>query len=375
MQSIGTEFTMNNKVNGNKQKTVLINGRFLMQTVTGVQRYAYEVISAMGKIEKNGLKFIIAIPDCNGAGKSFDFETICDNSSLSPIIWQQIRLPVLMKKYKADLLWSPCNIGPIYNRNHVISMHDATAFAGPKWFSLMFRTYYKIMFPILGRAAIKTITVSNFSKQELIKYGITDEKKITVLPEGVNPVKFTPNGSNKLNFSYVLTVSSRDPRKNLARLIEAWEHLPSNVKQQRKLVIAGKETGSFSSEKFNGISDDVHFTGFIPDNDLVSLYSGADVFIFPSLYEGFGLPPLEAMACGCPVIASNVASIPEVCEDAAYYIDPYSTESIAEGLHKLLTDTTLRQDLIKKGLERAKLFSWERSAKEHIDVFNDILDS
>jgi len=114
-------------------------------------------------------------------------------------------------------------------------------------------------------------------------------------------------------------------------------------------------------------------TGYVPKKHLVALYSGALVFIYPSFYEGFGLPPLEAMACGCPVVVSNVASLPGVCGEAAYYVDPDDVESIAEGMYKVLSDDSLRQSLIEKGLERAKLFSWEKSAKEHLKVFEEVL--
>jgi len=226
---------MNKASTENNHKTIIINGRFLMQPTTGVQRYAYEVISAMGKIEKKQFKFIVAIPARNGVKNSYDFEISYDDSSLPPLIWQQVRLPILMKKLRADLLWSPCNIGPIFSKAHVISMHDAATFAGPEWFSPSFRTYYKTIFPLLGRIALKTLTVSNFSKKELIKHGITDERKIRVLPEGVNLEKLSPRKTNNQNSSYVLTVSSRDPRKNAKRLIQAWKLLPPHVKQERKL--------------------------------------------------------------------------------------------------------------------------------------------
>jgi len=167
-------------------------------------------------------------------------------------------------------------------------------------------------------------------------------------------------------------VGSRDPRKNTARLIESWNKLPVSVKRHRKLVIVGREIHSFSPEGYGRITDDVHFAGYMDDNNLPALYSGADAFVFPSLYEGFGLPPLEAMACGCPVIVSKTTSLPEVCGDAAYYIDPYSIGSITDAINKVLTDDTLRQLLREKGLKRAKLFSWEKSAEEHIRIFKEL---
>jgi glycosyltransferase involved in cell wall biosynthesis len=172
---------------------------------------------------------------------------------------------------------------------------------------------------------------------------------------------------------YIFTVASRDPRKNISRLIEAWRRIAPEIKGKRELLIAGGESRSFTSEDFHNLPNDVSFTGYIKDDALRSLYSGADVFIFPSLYEGFGLPPLEAMACGCPVIVSNTTSMPEVCGEAARYIDPFSVGSIVDGLTELLSDRHLRDELVRKGLERAKQFTWQRSAREHIKVFEALL--
>lgn len=354
-----------------KPKLILINGRFISQPVTGVQRYAREVISALVKSGSTQFKFIIVMPDRNSFEPFPDVEVFRDSSFLPTAIWQQIRLPLLRKKLKADLLWSPCNIGPMFAEGHVITMQDAATFAGPEWFSLPFSMYYRRIFPLLGRRATRVLTSSFFSKKEIVRYGIADAEKIRVIPGGVS-TKFTYTNSRIFDFPYLLTVGSRDPRKNTARLIESWNKLPANVKNNRKLVIVGREIRSFSSEGFSKIPDDVQFAGYMSDNDLTALYSGADAFVFPSLYEGFGLPPLEAMACGCPVIASKTASLPEVCGDAAYYIDPYSVESITDGIYTVLTDETLRQSLRKKGLERAKLYSWEKSAREHIRNFEEL---
>lgn len=354
-----------------KQKLILINGRFMSQPVTGVQRHAREVIAALVKSGDTQFKFIIALPRRNSFEPIAGVDIFRDNSLLPTAIWQQMRLPLLMKKLRADLLWSPCNIGPLFAEDHVITMHDAATFAGPEWFSLPFRMYYRLIFPLLGRRAKRVLAPSLFSKEEIIRYGIADAEKIKIIPGGVSP-KFAPMSSKIFDFSYILTVGSRDPRKNIARLTESWGRLPADVKKERKLVIAGREVQSFSHEGVGKTADDVRFAGYISDNDLPALYSGADAFVFPSLYEGFGLAPLEAMACGCPVIVSKTASLPEVCGDAAYYIDPYSIESITDGMQKVLTDESLRQTLRKKGLERAKLFSWGKSAEEHLRNFEEV---
>ena len=356
-----------------KQKLILINGRFISQPITGVQRFAREVISAIVKIEKDKFIFIIAIQGHNVTSHIQGIEPYNDDSFLPTSLWQQIRLPFLMKKLKADLLWSPCNVGPLFAQNHVISIHDTAAFAGPEWFSLLFGIYYRSVFPLLGQRAVKVITPSLFSKREIVRHGIAGEEKITVIPGGVSPL-FTRKESTPYTHPYLLTVGSINPRKNISKLIAAWSRIPGHIKNDRKMIITGGGAASYPSEDFGEIPDDITFTGYITDKDLPSLYSGADAFVFPSLYEGFGLPPLEAMACGCPVITSNLSSMPEVCGNAAYYIDPHSTESLTDGIIKVLTDRDLREGLIQKGLERAKLFTWKRSAEEHIKVFNEVLN-
>ena len=128
-------------------------------------------------------------------------------------------------------------------------------------------------------------------------------------------------------------------------------------------------------ELLNKIGDDAIYMGYVQTKGLAYIYNLANLFIFPSFYEGFGLPPLEAMASGCPVVVSNVASLPEVCGDAAYYVNPYDVESIADGIYKVVDDKELRENLVQKGLERTKLFSWEKSAREHLKVFEEVLNS
>ena len=150
-----------------------------------------------------------------------------------------------------------------------------------------------------------------------------------------------------------------------------------NLKDTQLLIVGSKQrTFAYHDlKKFIHADQNIIFTGHISDEELITLYKNATLFVFPALYEGFGLPPLEAMACGCPVIVSNVASLPEVCGDAAYYVDPYNIESIAEGMQKVLADESLQQSMREKGLKRAKLFSWEKSAKEYVRVFEYFLKS
>ncbi len=360
------------------KKTIFINARFLTKTVTGVQRYAREMIKAIAGLKQDRYDFTLV----THRGPLIDLpivsKVIQDDSVFTGHMWEQLRLPYLAIKHRADIIWSPCNVGPIIAHKHVLTIHDASVYACPGWFSKRFSLIYRIILPILGRTASRIVTDSNFSKTELIKYGVTREMKLTVINCGVDPSFFTHNnGSSRkiFNFRYVLAMGSVDPRKNIKRILNAWEQLPNAIKQNRKLIILGNDSNTFSSISWGPVPKDVNFLGYLDDKELAMLYAGADVFVYPSLYEGFGFPPLEAMSSGCPVVASNVASLPEVCGDAAYYVNPYNIDSIAEGMHKVLSDEILKRSLINKGFERVKEFAWERAAKNILKVFDEVLES
>jgi glycosyltransferase involved in cell wall biosynthesis len=181
----------------------------------------------------------------------------------------------------------------------------------------------------------------------------------------------------------ILYNGSKKPHKNVLSLIEAYFKLRNERKLSCQLVIVGKRDNSSRETNYRAIErkitgtesgDDVIFTGQTSDQELAELYGTANVFVFPSLYEGFGLPPLEAMACGCPVVASRTSSLPEVCGDAARYIDPNDIESICDGISDVLSDQELAHDLSEKGLRQAKQFSWERCAHETLAVYNEVID-
>jgi glycosyltransferase involved in cell wall biosynthesis len=199
------------------------------------------------------------------------------------------------------------------------------------------------------------------------------EKKISVIPHGISN-RFHCRAPLSKKRNYIFYAGRSSPIKNIEGLIGAFEMLLNEYSIDIKLKLTGDERKlNFSIEE--RLRDKVEFVGYPSDDQLVELYRNALLLVFPSFYEGFGFPPLEAMACGCPVVVSNVASLPEICGDAAYYVDPHDVESIAGGIHRVLTDEALRQGLIEKGLERSRLFSWEKSAREHIEVFEEVLSS
>jgi alpha-1,3-rhamnosyl/mannosyltransferase len=232
------------------------------------------------------------------------------------------------------------------------------------------------------------ITPSYFTKNEMIEHLGIQPDKITVCHLGVGN-HFRPITEQETKsiisiyglkcYSYILYTGTLEPRKNISNILRSYALLPGTLREKIPLVLVGYKGWLMENLEKEIRSLDIQsttiITGYVPKEHLVALYSGAIIFIYPSLYEGFGLPPLEAMACGCPVLVSNVTSLPEVCGDAAYYVDPNSVEKMADGIHEVLTDDDLRKSLVRKGLEREKLFNWERTAKEHLRVFKEVLNS
>jgi glycosyltransferase involved in cell wall biosynthesis len=231
------------------------------------------------------------------------------------------------------------------------------------------------------------ITISQFSKSEIVKYLAVPKEKIVVMPCGVDFEFFRPDYSTEeiqtikdkysINSDYILYLGTLEPRKNIEKLIDAYQLLKSRNNDIPKLVIAGRKGWQYNSifQKVNEyrLINDIIFTGYLSEQDTPVLMKGAHAFVFPSIYEGFGMPPLEAMACGTPVITSNVASLPEVVGDAALLVNPFSVESIAEAIGKIIQDECLRTSLSQKGLIHASSFSWDRSAKIVLDVYNNLL--
>ena len=231
----------------------------------------------------------------------------------------------------------------------------------------------------------KIIAVSYSTKQDLMNYFKISDNKIKVIYEAADQI-FQPLSSEKvqhfkdkydLNYQYILYVGTLEPRKNIPLIIKAF-YILNKEGFQHKLVIAGKKGWKYKTiyqliDKLN-LQKEVIFIGFIPDNDLPALYNAANLFVYPSLYEGFGLPPLEAMSCGCPVITSNISSLPEVVGDAGIMIDPYSVDELYEAMHKVLINEIVRKDMIKKGLERSQMFSWTKTAEETLKIYKEALN-
>lgn len=349
-----------------KSYEIVINARFLTQKLTGVQRYAIEISKSLKQL-KPKIKFLAPRNILHvDVAKELGIEVIGNSTGY---FWGQIELPLYLKSIGSPLLFNPANMAPIFYRNKIVSLHDIAFVKYPSGFDWRFRFVYKVLIPIILKTSNKIITVSQFSKKEIIDYYALSTDKIAVINGGIDE-KFHTSLNKHTEKEYFLGVSSLDARKNFKGLIEAFLKLnhPSI-----KLYIIGDKNNAF--KHIDVITDErIKFLGRVTDEELISYYSGALAFIYPSFYEGFGLPLLEAMACGTPVITSNLSSMPEVCGDAAMYVDPYDVEDIANKLQIVLEDEVLQRVLIDKGLIHVQKFSWEKASTEHLVVFNKVLN-
>ena len=261
--------------------------------------------------------------------------------------------------------------GSLYHKKQIITVHDTIPLQFPSNHKKQYY-YHKYILPITLKNSIKIITDSHNSKRQIIDLYKVPERKIHVIYCGINEY-FINQETNGTKQNYILYVGRLSPTKNVEGLIKAFDLLINNYKLDLKLKMIG-EYRKLNFKMNNATKRKIDFVGNASESDLINLYRNASLFVFPSFYEGFGIPPLEAAACGCPLVVSNVASLPEIYGDAAHYINPYDVVNITEGMYKVLSDKTLRQRLIQKGLERIKMFSWGRSAKKHIKIFEEVLN-
>ena len=279
-------------------------------------------------------------------------------------------------------------VPPFVSGKKVVTVHDMVYKAFPD--TVRGRTKFMLNMGLkrsMRRADI-IVTDSEFSKEEILKYFPQHKRKIRVVPCGVDLERFKPctdleriskvKSSLGIEGDYFLYVGTIEPRKNLRRLIAAYAAFVKKVGENSpKLVLAGGkgwlDGEIYASVRKPGLEGKVLFTEYVPAGDMTPLMCGALAFVFPSLYEGFGMPPLEAMACGAPVLTTNAASLPEVVGDCAVICDAYSVKSIAQGLYRLYSDKDLRAQLSRKGIERAKGFTWERSAQMLHDIYRELV--
>jgi glycosyltransferase involved in cell wall biosynthesis len=338
-------------------RDILINVRSQNAPLTGVQRYIREMCEQMkGRVRRVAPRR----PLLGIAGH----------------LWEQSILPGLVKE---GLLWSPGNTGPLRVARQVVTIHDVAPMDHPEWFNTKFAQWYKWLTPRLVKRAQRVVTVSNFSKSRLVELTGVDESRIIVIPNGVNR-RFYPRPAGEIesvkrrlgvpSSRYVLSLGSIEPRKNLARLLLAWSRCQGQLDDDISLVVAGGLGARriYSDVPITIAPPRVHFTASVPDDCLPALYSGAIALIYPSIYEGFGLPVAEAMASGCVSIVSGSTSLPEVVGNAGITIDPLEVEELADALVTICRDETLRNVLRERAIQQSARFRWERAAKLVLDV-------
>ena len=334
---------------------IRLNARFRGRPLTGVERFATEVSERLAR--RDEVFLAEAAPAAPLAG-------------MKGHAWEQFVLP--RKVGRDEILFSPCNTGPISVRKQLVVIHDAAVWDGPEGFSRSFRTVYQQLLPRLAKKAAVVATVSEFSRARLAPVLGVPEERILVLGNAVSGA-FSPTGSEegRVGGLTLLCVGSMDPRKNLGRLLRAWVSLQEAGKLPEGAtlqLIGGANPRNFAGmETIEGSG--IEWLGRVDDAELVRRYREADAFVYPSLYEGFGLPPLEAMACGCPVLLSCAASLPEVggpeSEGAVRYFDPESEAEIASAIERFLAlDTSERAAMRQRALDRAARFSWEMIAEK-----------
>lgn len=359
---------------------------------TGIGNYAHNLIKNLIKFKKYGNISLIHY------NKTQD--TIYDNVNdivipkIAPLLTNLIGMPYAINKADIDILHAPSH-GYMQTSSFffnggvkkILTIHDLTPLLFPETHSKETLFFWNSTLKLIKNRADIIIVDSKNTKNDCIMHlGISDERIKVVHLAADSKYKPINNKENiekelknkyNLKFPFILYVGTLERRKNISTLIKAFYKLKKNS-VKHKLVIAGgkgwKYNEIFETIDKLGLKNDVIFTGYVPDEDLVKLYNAADLFVYPSLYEGFGLPPLEAMACGCPVITSNASSLPEVVGNAGIMVDPYNFDILYEKICEVLSNNGFRDELRKKSLNRAKLFSWEKTAEETCKIYEEVLN-
>lgn len=344
--------------------SISVNGRFLSQPITGVQRYAYELLTAIDVLLATGkldaVPMTVLIPPDVTTFPSWSKIRLQRVGKFTGQAWEQLDLAF---HARATLLFTPCGGAPLAHRRNVMTIHDAGPFRTPRSYTFMYRNYYKALQTVLARSASRLITVSEFSRQELSGCLGVSDKKISVTPlsgEHILRCDREPAVLSRHNLQrsrYVLGVASRNPNKNLRGLIEAAKYLDNTGLQ---LAIAGGSNSTIFETSPSAVHS-VRDLGVVSDSALRTLYENAACFVFPSFYEGFGLPPLEALSLGCPVIASRAASLPEILGSAVTYCNPHSPEDIARQISRVAAGHHPSRE---EAVQHASAFTWESCARK-----------
>lgn len=356
---------------------------------TGIGTYTHELIRSLSNADYNN-DYLVFMPQCdslNNLQNNFKIEPVESASSNS--FWDDIKMPNIINNSDMELYHVPQNgVGLSSNIKckKVITLHDIIPLRMPETVSDRYLRIFNDELPQILDNCDGIITVSEFSKNDIAKeFNFPlDNIYVTALaaediykPLSKRECKELITQKYGIEEDFILYVGGFSPRKNILGLIEAYSKLPNNLKEKYKLVVIGRKGPSYDKYKTRtetlNISDKVIFTDFVPLCDMPLFYNATEVLVYPSFYEGFGLPPVEAMACGTPVIASNVTSLPEVCYKSALLIDPNNIDSLAYDIERVLSNSLLRLTMVKKSLTRSGDFSWHKTALNTISAYKNII--
>jgi len=357
---------------------------------TGIGTYTYQLINSINKVD-NKNNYLLFTPENFNMNYELkdNFKTKSIKENKENCFWEEVNIPNLLMGENIELYHVPQNgVGLPKNKNcpFIITLHDVIPLKMPETVSDRYLQIFNEELPKIIPLCDGIITVSKYSKDDISKSFNFPKEKIYVTYLAAEDIykpldkpfsKSLIKAKYLIDHNYILYIGGFSPRKNILGLIEAFSMLPKDLLESRKLVIAGNKGLSYEIYKkraeFLHVEDKVIFPGFIPMGDIPHLYNAAELFVYPSFYEGFGLPPLEAMACGIPVISSNSTSIPEICEDSCILIDPHNVNSLRDSIVKGLCDEGLRQALIQKGFLKVKSYNWDTTAINTIEAYKKVV--
>ncbi len=358
---------------------------------SGVGFYVLNLLNALAKMDSDDTYYIYTKKEDQSLvahNACFNIIPCSTNNRLLRLGWEQIFLPRYIAQHKLDVFHSPHYTVPFRSKvPTVATFHDMTFFTHPEVHEKSKVLFFRQMIPLAAEQANAVIAVSQSTKRDMVRLLDVPESKIHVVYEGIDSSQYRPveqdQRMNQIKMEYnlpdqfIFFVGTLEPRKNIDGTIRAFKQVCDEIGRQYGLVVTGAKGWNYHSlftlVQELGLEENVTFTGYVREEDLPYLFSTASVFVYPSFYEGFGIPPLEAMACGTPVVASNVSSLPEVIGDAGLLVDPTKDNEIAEAVLQILTSEDLSKKLSTAGLARAQLFSWQKAARETIEVYESVV--
>ena len=355
----------------------------------GIGTYIRNLLIHLGRIDGETEYVLLCQPHDSAVADEIgpNFRSVTERSTPYSVS-EQIQIPMALRREHIDLFHEPHYVlPPLIHCRSVVTIHDCIHLMFPQYLpNRLAYAYARGAIWAATRRSDRILTVSETSKSDILRRFNVPADKIAVIYNAIDDRLRVPpteeavarvRGRYQLDNPFVLYVGNIKPHKNLERLIDAFARLRRSGLDHLTLLILGDEI-----TKYQGLRRAVHqhklhkavrFLGFVPIETLSVLYRLAAAFVFPSLYEGFGLPPLEAMSCGTPVVTSNASSMPEVVGEAAFLVDPYDPDSIADGMRQVLTDASLRATLIERGFERAKMYSWEKSVRRIREIYAEVI--